>query len=405
MNAKKQKEKERRRAHKLADEAWQAFEDGDLALAEKLIRRATATQPDNPRLWNDQGLLLDRRGDEPGADRAFRYAIRMARDFAEPYHHLAALRARKDRYDDASALEADAVRLAPENTQYAAQLEAYRAEAERRRQETLAKLPWMAEEGPPLPPADDPAAVAAVAAAATAYAGRLGRCPWDRLDDRLTREGYAVLPGLLEPADCAELRAWFDDDRLFDRTTVLDRPESGAGVARYFRSPLPPTVDGLRHAAYAHAARIANVWRRRLGKPEAYPPEWVAFRDECRRAGQTRPGVQLLRYGPNGFHALHRDLRGRVFLPVQLAVVLSPRADQEAEGFTGGEFLLCDVPEGPKARRRAVAAGLGDGILFAARDRLIAVGGAYGLQKVRHGTERVTAGTRFVLNIPFHEHR
>jgi uncharacterized protein len=405
MNAKKQKEKERRRAHKLADEAWQALDDGDPVLAEKLIRRATATQPDNPRLWNDQGVILDRRGDEPGADRAFRYAIRLARDFAEPYHHLAALRARKDRYDDASALEGDAVRLAPQNTTYAAQLEAYRAEAERRRQETLAKLPWMAEEAPAPPPAEDLAVVAAVAAAAETFVGPLGRFPWDVLDDRLTREGYTVLPGLLEPAFCAELREWFDDDRLFDRTVVLDRPESGAGTCRYFRNPLPPVVDGLRRAAYAHAARVANAWRRLLGKPESYPPEWAAFRDECRREGQARSAVQLLRYGPGGFHALHRDLRGRVVLPVQLAVVLSPRADQEAGGVAGGEFVLCDVPEGPKARRRAITAGLGDGLLFAARDRLVGVGGAYGLQKVRHGTERVTAGTLFVLNVPFHEHR
>src|SRR3982751_107023 len=127
MNAKKQKEKERRRARKLADEAWQAVEAGDLGLGEKLIRRAVSTQADNARLWNDQGLILLLRGNEGEADRAFRFAIRMARAFAEPYHHLAALRARQGRLDDAVALEADAARLAPQNAQYAGQLEAYRA--------------------------------------------------------------------------------------------------------------------------------------------------------------------------------------------------------------------------------------------------------------------------------------
>ena len=68
MNAKKQKEKERRRARKLADEAWQAVEAGDLGLAEKLIRRAVSTQADNARLWNDQGLILLLRGSEGEAD-------------------------------------------------------------------------------------------------------------------------------------------------------------------------------------------------------------------------------------------------------------------------------------------------------------------------------------------------
>src|SRR6201993_1515938 len=129
MNARKQKEKDRRRARKLADEAWQAMEAGDTGLAEKLIRRAVATQVDNPRLWNDQGIILALRANDGDADRAFRYAIRLARDFAEPYHHLAAVRATQDRLDDAVALEADALRLDPDNAEYAAQLEAYRASA------------------------------------------------------------------------------------------------------------------------------------------------------------------------------------------------------------------------------------------------------------------------------------
>jgi hypothetical protein len=33
-----------------------------------------------------------------------------------------------------------------------------------------------------------------------------------------------------------------------------------------------------------------------------------------------------LRYEAGGFNALHRDLRGDVFFPIQLAVVLSRRA-------------------------------------------------------------------------------
>src|SRR5262249_58508765 len=97
MNAKKQKEKERRRARKLADEAWEAVEADNLDLAIKLIRRATSTQPDNPRLWNDQGVILGLTGNDSEADRAFRYAIRMARDYAEPYHHLAAVREKQGR--------------------------------------------------------------------------------------------------------------------------------------------------------------------------------------------------------------------------------------------------------------------------------------------------------------------
>ena len=167
-------------------------------------------------------------------------------------------------------------------------------------------------------------------------------------------------------------------------------------------------VEQLRRAVYPHAARIANGWQELLDETERFPPEWDAFREQCRRAGQTVPTPILLRYGPGGFNAPHRDLRGPVFFPIQLAVVLSRRADPDdpgSGGFTGGEFLLCDVPERRKARRRAVAAGLGDAVLFCTRDRLVRVGGVYGLQPVKHGAARVTAGTRVVLGVPFHEYR
>jgi hypothetical protein len=402
MTAKKQKEKERRRARKMADEAWDAVEAGNLDLARKLSRRAVTTQPENPRLWNDHGRILLLSKDEKGADRAFRYAIRLARDFAEPYHHLAAVRARQDRLDDAAALEADALRLAPDNPEYAAQLEAYRTWAEQERQEVLRRLPWAGEPQTADSLPEDPPESAAIAAA---WSERLRALDWQRLGERLTGEGHALLPELFPAADCARLRALFDDDTRFVQTVVMDRPEFGEGVYRYFRPPIPAAVAGLRRAVYPHLAAIANEWQRLLGEPEAYPPEWQAFRDRCRQAGQTKSTPILLRYGPGGFNALHRDLRGRVFFPIQLAVVLSPRADQAPDGFEGGNFVFADVPEGPKSRRREVAAGLGDAVLFCTRDRLVRIGGVYGLQGVKHGMAALTAGSRTALGMPFHEYR
>jgi len=326
----------------------------------------------------------------------------LGRDYAEPYHHLAGIRMQQDRLDDAVALEADAVRLAPEKVEYAERLEAYRAQAEQQRQETLAKLPWLNETAAALPLDED---AAAIATAAAAWAERLQRFDWKQLSEQLTRDGCVMLPELLAPAACAELRSMCDDDTLFGKTVEMADPDFGKGVYRYFRAPIPVPVAGLRRAVYHQAAAIANTWQRLLDEPEALPPEWDLFRDQCHRAGQTKSTPILLKYGPGGFNALHRDLRGRVFFPLQLAVVLSSRADQQPDGFQGGEFLLCDVPEGPKSRRRAISAGLGDAILFGTRDRLVRIGGAYGLQPVKHGMAPITLGDRMVLGIPFHEYR
>ena len=66
MTPKKQKAKDRRRARKLAEQAWEAVDAGNLDLAEKIVRRAVAAQVDNPALWVDQGMILGLRGDLRG---------------------------------------------------------------------------------------------------------------------------------------------------------------------------------------------------------------------------------------------------------------------------------------------------------------------------------------------------
>src|SRR5688572_31701703 len=110
MNPKKQKEKDRRRARKLAEDAWDAVNDGNLDLAEKIVRRAVAAQQDNPVLWVDQGVILGLRQNEAEAADAFRAAISLAPTFAEPYARLAALRVRQGFTAEAGALQDHAVR-------------------------------------------------------------------------------------------------------------------------------------------------------------------------------------------------------------------------------------------------------------------------------------------------------
>ena len=395
MNPKKQKVKDRRRARKLAEEAWAAVNEGNLDLAEKIIRRAAEAQPDNPVLWNDQGLILTMRHKEIEAEQSFRAALSLAPTFAEPYAHLAALRIRDGYLTEGVSLQTQAVRHAPDNATYAERLAAYRALAG---EEIPLEAPTPAEHAGPV----------AVEAPHCDWPARLAALDWHALGERLTRDGCLLIAGLVDEEICAQLREMFDQNALFAGTVVMNRPDFGEGVYRYFAAPIPVVVDQLRRAVYPHATCIANAWRRLLGESECYPPEWESFRDECRAAGQTTPTPILLKYGPGGFNALHRDLRGAVYFPIQMAVVLSERADPtvpEASGFQGGEFLLCDVPERKKSKRRELAAGLGDVILFCTRDRLVPVGGVYGLQPVKHGVAPITAGTRFVLGVPFHEYR
>lgn len=392
MNPKKQKEKQRRRARKLADEAWQAVEEGNLDLAEKIIRRAVDTQQDNPVLWHDQGAILALRAKDQEAEDSYRAALRLVPTFAEAYDRLAALYARQGYLAQAVALQVQAVKHAPHAVGFTERLAAY---------QTLASSPPI-----PLTPS---AKLFLEEKPATSEPSMRSLPAIDEvsLSAQLTREGWVLIRQLLDADTCALLRDMFEQEELFAKTVVMDQPNFGQGVYRYFREP-PAVVTWLRRALYPWVARVANHWQELLGESERYPEQWDAFRDECHQAGQTIPTPILLKYGPGGFNALHRDLRGRVFFPIQLAVVLSPKAEDaspEPEGFRGGEFLFCDVPEGRKSRRREIAAGLGDAILFCTRDRLVCIGGAYGLQPVKHGVATITAGTRLVLGVPFHEYR
>jgi len=396
MNPKKTKEKERRRARKLAQEAWEAANEENLDLAEKIIRRAVATQPDNPVLWNDQGMLLSLRGKQGEAEEAFRAALSLAPTYAEPFAHLAAMRAMQGYWRDAVSLMEKAVQFAQQPARFAERLQAYRALADSQPEPAEQTIP--VETPTPAPPG----AAACEDALRQAIAAR----DWQEIGQRLTRDGCVLLPALLDPTTCGELRPLFDIEALFAKTVVMDRAGFGQGVYRYFKAPIPVVVDGLRRAVYPHVARIANEWQSLLREAERFPAEWEGFRLQCQAAGQTTPTPILLKYGPGGFNALHRDLRGTVYFPIQMAVVLSSAMEQpEQEGFRGGEFLFCDVPEGKKARRRVIPAGLGDAVLFCTRDRLVRVGGAYGLQPVKHGVNPIAAGSRLVLGVPFHEYR
>src|SRR5262249_46603047 len=126
------------------EQAWEAVHAGNLDLAEKLIRRAVAAQPDNPVLWNDQGVVLGLRQKEAEAGESFRTALSLGPTFAEPYARLAAPRFRQGFAKEAVALQLQAVKHAAQNPAYAEQLAAYQSLAGPG--QSQAEMPLTAEE-------------------------------------------------------------------------------------------------------------------------------------------------------------------------------------------------------------------------------------------------------------------
>lgn len=401
MNPKKKRSKNRRRARRLADQAWDAAENCNFDLAAKIIRRAVALNPGNPVLWNDQGLLLCQSGDDDDAAASFEAAITLSPNFAQAYANLADVRARQGRTDQSVVLQREAVRHAPESTHYREKLTAYealvghgvssratRADPERH----LTRADAVTDES--------------LRIEYPALASSIDRLDWSVIEAELTHGGFSYLPEFLSPQQSAILREMFTDDRRFSRTVTMAKRGFGKGVYRYFGAPIPRCVDAIRRFVYPHVARIANAWQRLLREDTLYPLTWAEFRNRCAQVGQTTPSPLLLKYEKGGFNAFHRDIRGDVYFPLQLLIVLSSRFESSVDanhGFTGGDFLVADCPERDESDWHRIPAGYGDAVLFCTRARPVSVAGVYGLKSVKHGMDRLESGTRFAIGIPFHE--
>ena len=221
------------------------------------------------------------------------------------------------------------------------------------------------------------------------------------MKDELDAAGYAVLPALVPPDGCTELRALFDEDAAFRSTVVMERHGYGHGVYRYFGNPLPPLVANLRERLYRELAPIANAWAEALGEDVRYPADLPTFLERCREHGQTRPTPLMLRYRAGDHNALHRDLYGDVAFPLQATVLL----DEPGRDFTGGEFVLVEQRPRKQSLVHVVPLRRGDAVVFPNAVRPVRGSRGFFRTVFRHGVSEVRAGERLTLGLIFHDAR
>ena len=231
--------------------------------------------------------------------------------------------------------------------------------------------------------------------------GRIDALDWLGIECALDDGGHAVLPGLLEPAQCVALAGLYAQAGRFRSRVVMERHGFGQGEYQYFGYPLPGVVQGLRTAIYPRLVPIANRWAALLRTGARYPATHAEFLDRCHAAGQLRPTPLLLQYTAGDYNCLHQDLYGEQVFPLQLAVLLS----RPGEDFEGGEFVLTQSRARRQTRAEVVPLRQGDAVLFAVHDR--PAQGLHAPVKVamRHGVSQVRAGKRHTLGIIFHDAR
>jgi hypothetical protein len=158
-------------------------------------------------------------------------------------------------------------------------------------------------------------------------------------------------------------------------------------------------VEALRQALYPHLLRVARDWWAKLGRPAPWPDDLDGWLAQCHAGGQSRATPLMLRYGPGGWNALHRDLYGELVFPLQVVLNLTaPGVDH-----TGGEVVL--VEQRPRAQSRPTTFTVphGHGLIFTTRDRPVRSARGWSASPVRHGVSVVRNGRRLTLGVIFHD--
>ena len=227
---------------------------------------------------------------------------------------------------------------------------------------------------------------------------RVDGIDWPTVTDELAANGIAALGPILEPDECAELAALYDDAAVFRSTIDMARYRFGEGEYRYFADPLPAMVAELRASFWPHLLPVARDWAERLGQPAPWPDDFDAWIARCHAAGQTRPTPLLLRYGAGDWNALHRDLYGELVFPLQVVIGL----DRPEVDYTGGEFVV--VEQRTRAQSRATVTGIpqGHGLVFTTRDRPVKGSRGWVAAPMRHGVSTVLSGERRSLGLVLH---
>ena len=230
-------------------------------------------------------------------------------------------------------------------------------------------------------------------------ADRIQSLDWAAIGQQMDADGFARLPALLTPEECAELRDLYADDRHFRKRIDMARHRFGEGQYKYLDYPLPATILELRTALYPPLAEIANRWAEALSSSTRFPADHAAFLEHCHRLGQQRATPLILRYEAGGYNAMHQDVYGPATFPLQVVFGLS----QPGIDFVGGEFIV--VEQRPRAQSRATAITMaqGEAIAFTTREKPVAGTRAYYRVNLRHGVSRLESGLRFTLGVIFHD--
>jgi alkylated DNA nucleotide flippase Atl1 len=224
------------------------------------------------------------------------------------------------------------------------------------------------------------------------------------IGDQLARCGHAIIPRFVDARTCETLQREAGFAGAVRRQVSLEGHAMGRGVYGYVgEGKARRIVDGLRAKLYNRLLDPARGWLARLGRGVGLPDSLERFEEIGAAAGQKLPASTLLRYGPGGWNAPHRDVYGPVVFPFQIVIVLGG-------SYRGGEFALVELREDEDDLWHVLRPRRGDALVFPAEARPVPAGGrgeslragGFRAVEVRHALMPIRSGSRTALGVVLH---
>ena len=222
---------------------------------------------------------------------------------------------------------------------------------------------------------------------------------WDAIKADMDSKGYALVKNVLTTGECDQLTAQYVNDDLYRKTVVMERHNYGRGEYKYFKYPLPQLIQQLRESVYPQLAPIANNWMELLNKETRFAATLTELLQHCHGHEQLKPTPLILQYAKGGYNAMHQDLYGEVFFPMQLVFIL----DEPGMDYEGGEFILMEQKPREQSRAIVLKPGKGDMVLFTTSFRPAKGSKGYHRVNMKHGISEITKGRRRSMGIIFHD--
>lgn len=228
---------------------------------------------------------------------------------------------------------------------------------------------------------------------------RIDHLNWDKAAGDMNTTGYAILPDVLTADECDTFISQYGDESLYRKKVIMERYQYGKGEYKYFSYPLPQLIQQLRETVYPKLVPIVNGWMQALNIATKFPVILAEQLALCHANNQVKPTALILKYTKGGFNALHQDLYGDVFFPVQMVIFLN----DSGKDYEGGEFVL--IEQKPRAQSKAIVLnpGKGDILVFTTNFRPLSGARGYYRVNMKHGVSEITAGNRHTLGIIFHD--